>query len=266
MLVIFILLLFTGLYSYLYSLLNLGSLWYILLYVFLGLLTSIVGFILLFLVIILIFWFVPYNNKFKHRVAWYIVDFIKIFCRIKVNVIGKENIPTSTFVVYANHKSMLDVVIIYDIYKTVMSAVAKDNLYKIKPLRIIMDEFQVVPLNREDDKEGAKAIIRAIKLVKGGYNMMIFPEGGIKSREIETMVNLKPGAYKLATKANALISPVSIVGSSKLSKNAPFKKTKVNVVIHKPIDSDFYNSLNTHELGEYVGSIIDKGVLENPVK
>lgn len=147
-----------------------------------------------------------------------------------------------------------------------MSAVAKDNLYKIKPLKVIMDEFQVVPLNREDDKEGAKAIIRAIKLVKGGYNMMIFPEGGIKSREIETMVNLKPGAYKLATKANALISPVSIVGSSKLSKNAPFKKTKVNVVIHKPIDSDFYNSLNTHELGEYVGSIIDKGVLENPVK
>ncbi len=265
MLIIIYMLIVFGLTSYAYSLLALGSAWYWFLYLFLGALTGILALIPLALIILLIFKLLPYNNKFKHRLAWVVLDFItRYLFHIKLEVEGLENIPNETFVVYSNHKSDLDVLILYVVYKRIMSAVAKDDLYKIPLLHSIMDWFKVVPLNRRDDRQGVKDLIKAMKQVESGYNMLIFPEGGIKSREIETMIGFKAGSFKLAMKPGATISPVSIVGSSQLSKHSPLiHRTKVHVLIHKPITKEMYEGKNTFDLGEEVMHIIDNGVTDN---
>ena len=183
---------------------------------------------------------------------------------LHIEIEGKENIPDGTFVVYGNHKSKMDVLILYDVYHRVMSAVAKDDLYKIPVLHSIMDWFKVIPLNRRDDRQGVRDLIRAIKLVDGGYSMMIFPEGGIKTREEETTIGYKAGSFKLAVKPGATISPVSIIGSSKLhGKNLLLHKSEIKVIIHKPITKEMYETKNTFEIGEEVMEIIDKGVTNN---
>lgn len=257
------LLLCAALFSYLYAFLNLGSLWFIILYVFLGIITTFVFFILLILGFAFIVKHTDPKKPFYHKVALQIVKFVNLLADIKIEVIGEENIPTKTpFVVFPNHKSMLDVTIIYQVYHTVMTVVAKKNLMKVPVLRYLMKAFEVTPLDRENEREGVKALLKAISLVKEGYNTLIFPEGGIKSRDFETTVELKPGAFKLAVKPEAVISPVSIVNSSKLSKNAFKRKTLVKVIIHKPIYPEDYKELNTQELSKMVKDIIDKGVLD----
>lgn len=262
--IIILLVAFVG-FTLLWSLLPLVSVWWWILYIVLGAVSTVLAFAIFILILLLIFKRTPYNGKYKHKIAWQIVQFIRIIMNIKLEVEGIENIPNSTFVVYGNHKSMLDVVIIYEVYHKIMSAVAKKNLVKVPVLNKLMEAFEVVPLDRENEREGVKALLHAISLVKGGYNMLIFPEGGIKSREVETMVGFKAGAFKLATKAQAIISPVSLIGSSKLSKNAPFHRTKVKVIIHKPITPAEYENENTFELGEKVREIIDNGVLNNKI-
>ena len=266
MAVIIFLILFTALFSYLWSLLALGSLWFIILYVFLGFLSSVIWLVLLVLLFIFIVGNCRYYNKINHKILWHLLEFVRIILRIKFEVEGKENIPSETFVVYGNHKSNCDVILVYLAYHRVMSAVAKKDLAKVPILKIIMKNFEVVPLDRENEREGVKALLHAIKLVKGGYNMIIFPEGGIKTREYETMVGFKAGSFKLATKAGATVSPVSIIGSSKISKNFPWHKTKVKLLIHKPITKEMYENENTFDLGETVQKIIDDGVTTQQIQ
>lgn len=252
-----------GLFSYLYSLMNLNSNWYWCLYLFLGLLTTIILAVILIFSAIFIFKRTRYDGKIKHKIAWQVIDFIRIVLRVKIKVEGKENIPTETFVVVGNHKSMVDIIIVYYVYKCVMSAVAKNSLLKVPVLKDFMQAFEVVPIDRENDREGVKHLLHAIKLVKGGYNMLIFPEGGVKTKEYETMVGFKAGAFKLATKANATISPISIIGSSKIHVNYPWHKSKIKVLIHKPLRYEDYKDLNTHEIGTLVKEVVDNGVLNN---
>ena len=259
-------LLFTALFSYLWSLLSLGSLWFIILYVFLGFVSSLIFVIILVFIFIYIVSKTRYDNKISHRILWYLLDFVRTILRIKLEVEGKENIPNDTFVVYGNHKSNCDVILVYLAYKKVMSAVAKKELASVPILGYIMKIFEVVPLDRNNEREGVRALLKAIKLVEGGYNMIIFPEGGIKTREYETTAGFKAGSFKLATKPEAIVSPISIIGSSKISKNFPWHKTKVKIIIHKPIPSSKYLAENTFELGEQVIKMIDEGVLTNKIQ
>ena len=105
MAVIIFLILFTALFSYLWSLLALGSLWFIILYVFLGFLSSVIWLVLLVLLFIFIVGKCRYDNKINHKILWHLLEFVRIILRIKFEVEGKENIPSETFVVYGNHKS-----------------------------------------------------------------------------------------------------------------------------------------------------------------
>ncbi|MGM9971579.1 MAG: lysophospholipid acyltransferase family protein [Anaeroplasmataceae bacterium] len=235
--------------------------WSLAIYILGGILSAIIIWILITLLMVLFFRATKCNNKLKHKILWQYTDLILFAGRIKVEIVGKENIPSEPCVVYGNHKSMIDPVIIYNSYKKVMTAAAKKTLGKIKILKYIMDSLGVILIDRENDREAMKEIIRGIKNIND-YNIgyMIFPEGGIKTRETEQMHDVKPGSYKLATKANAVISPVSIIGSSKIASRRLFTITKIKLVIHKPIYPEEYNNLSTIELGDKVLNIVNEGV------
>ena len=87
---------------------------------------------------------------------------------------------------------------------------------------------------------------------------VIFPEGGIKDRNNEEMVNLRAGAYRLVTKSEALLLPVSIIGSSKIRTKKFLKRTLVKVIIHKPFTKEEYENLNTTEIGNMVQNLLNE--------
>ena len=124
----------------------------------------------------------------------------------------------------------------------------------------IKETFGAISIDRDNDREALKQIIFAIKEIKEGLSMIIFPEGGIKDRNEEEMVSLRAGAYKLVTKSQATILPVSIIGSSEISKKKRYKRKNVKVVIHEPIRYDAFKQMNTNEIGLMVEEIINNGV------
>jgi len=239
--------------------------WWYVLWVVCGILTMLVMFVLLLALNLFIFKITKPQNRFKHWVLWQYVDLILIFFNIKLEIEGKENIPADPVVVYANHKSMLDPVILFYVYrmcnKSIISAVGKSTLNKVGFMHRLMNYMGAISINRENDREAAKEMIVGIKRIKEtkmGY--IIFPEGGIKTRDTEEMVEVKAGAYKLATKAGAAISPVSIIGTSKFKHMNKFKANRCKIIIHKPIYKEEYDKLNTQELGEKVFEIVNAGV------
>ena len=182
------------------------------------------------------------------------------FYHIKVTSEGKENIPNETFVIYSNHKSMLDPAAIYVELNMIISAIGKKSLFGFWPMNRITKCFGALPMDRENNREAAKNMIAAIKAVKDGLSMIIFPEGGIKTRDVEEMVELKAGAYKLAMKAEAPIVPCTIIGSSAISKEKRTKKKEIHIIFHKPITKEEYKGKTTLEVGTLVENLINEDI------
>ena len=260
MFLILIFILLTVGFTFLYNLIPTPSPWFIILWIFAAILTSILVIIVWALLFIKL---CPRKNpsgKIRHFV---LRDLVSLFVRlyhVKTEVVGRENIPDETFVVYANHKSNMDPLILYLALKTRLTAVGKSTLFKNPVMNNIKETFGAISIDRDNDREALKQIIFAIKEIKEGLSMIIFPEGGIKDRNEEEMVSLRAGAYKLVTKSQATILPVSIIGSSEISKKKRYKRKNVKVVIHEPIRYDAFKQMNTNEIGLMVEEIINNGV------
>lgn len=238
------------------------SAWFWFLWAILGI---IIG-ILLFVLLVLIFFSIEQNtkptNKFKHFIlrnaCWLWIKFY----HIDLKVIGIENLPKEDekYTIYANHKSNMDPVLIYYGLNRIISAIGKKSLFEHWFMKMLQKTYGAVAIDRDNDRAAVKSILLAIKEVNAGLPIIIFPEGGIKSRQTEDMVNLRAGAYKLATKSEAKIVPISIVGSSECSKVRRTKKKIIKLVIHSSISNKDYKDMNTTELGLMVEDIINKGV------
>ena len=264
MLFVFLFILLTGAFSCMFYFLIDLSAWYLFLWIPSSMIISVlvIG-LLAYLYLLLIGQHTKNNGAFKHfllrQLTWLIIKFINVKCVVE----GKENIPSSTFVVYANHKSNYDPFFIYyALHVRPITAVGKKSLFTVHVMKLISRTFKAVEMDRDNDREAAKTMVNAIKQVKEGINMIIFPEGGIKTRDVEEMVNLRAGAYKLALKPGATILPVAIVGSSKTAKVPFYRRKNVKVFILPPITKEEYSGMNTTEVGNLVEDMINKKVKE----
>lgn len=259
MLFIFIFLIIAAAYCYLFTLIPL-NLWYLFAWVPASITLSLLTLVLFILIIIGIGCKCRPTLKWKHRLLYQICQLVLIVFNIHVKVVNKDKVPTVPFGMYGNHKSNLDVIIDYYAAHRVCSAVGKSTLFGVGIMKSLAKCFGAVSLDRNNDREAAKSIATAIKNIKSGLSMIIYPEGGIKTRETELCVDLKPGAYKMATKANAPILPVTNLNTHTIAKKPWWKYHKVTVVFHDPIYPEEYNSMNTTELGNKVAAIIDSPV------
>ena len=226
---------FTGLYWYIGQ--DLSN-WFLILWAVLGLLSSLILNIVTVILYLLGASKTDPKKKFKHFVLYNALWITCKFLNYKITIEGLENKPNGTYVIYSNHKSMMDPIFIYLALHDRISAVGKKSLFSLPVLNIIAKAFGALPIDRENDREALKSMIKAINQVKDGLPMIIFPEGGIKSRETERMVDLKPGAYKLAVKSLAPILPISLVNTSKIDDSKLFQRKEVKVVIHNCIPFD----------------------------
>ena len=256
-----ILLLLWALISYLYSLIS-SNPWLWFLWVPLGLITVFLLFAFwIYCIALPIIERVNPNNKLKIFYSIHIIKFINLICGVKVTVEGKENLTKETKVLYvSNHKSNIDPCLIYQAMGNKgPGAASKSELWEIKPLVPIMKAFHLIRINRSNDRDAAKSIVEGIKFMKEGNGMILFPEGGIKTREVEQMVSIKPGAYKLAVKSEAVIQPIVIINASKISKHKwyhPF--VKVTVRFLPAISYEEYKDLNTHEIAYKVLNMVNE--------
>ena len=169
---------------------------------------------------------------------------VKLYYRIvfRVKAEGLENLePGRNYVVCPNHKSLNDPPLLGTCVKTSLRFMAKEELFENKLFGALISVLGAFPVKRgEGDLAALKA---AIKLLKDGENLVIFPEGARSPKE--HLHKGKSGAVLIAVKAGVDIVPVGICGTYK-----PF--TKMTVRFGKPI-----------RLGEYFGKRVDSDTLQD---
>ena len=190
---------------------------------------------------------------------------IKLWLR-RIN--GSENIPKdNVFVIAANHSSFLDdfsiVPIIVQCINKRVHMYCNDRFYKNKLLAAFLNWASCIPISiqTKNKQTNRRAFKLAIKYLKKGEPVGVFPEGG---RSIDGKLReAKTGIAKLALTSKKPVLPVGIIGSYEvLPKGAKFPKFKrFNIRIGKLIYLDkYFGKENNKKVLKDVTTLIMKEV------
>ena len=115
----------------------------------------------------------------------------------------------------------------------------------------IMHKLYGLPIDRENNREAAKTIIGAIKLLKEEKaSVAIFPEG-YTSKNCE-LLPFRNGAFKVALKAKTPIVVCVLNGTRKIPKRMVWRGCEVDFCVVNVINPEEYENMNTNELGDMI--------------
>lgn len=178
---------------------------------------------------------------------------LKLLC-IKIKITGLEKVPEDgRFLVVCNHQHDFDcAVILHAFPKAEIAFVAKKEIYKDKKfIARAMHKLNCFPIDRENNREAAKAIISATKYIKeDAGSVCIFPEGYVsKTTEI---LPLRNGAFKIAYKAKVPVVVCVVDGTRSIPKNVFRRGTKINFSVLDVIGPERFDEITTVEIGDIV--------------
>ena len=168
-------------------------------------------------------------------------------------LIDKEKVKDGPCVLVGNHYRIWDILHMACTTKEKVHFITKQELYKNKFLAYLCNKVEAIPVSR--DGQDAKAIMMALRYLKKGEKISMFPEGTRnKTKDVE-LLPLKGGAALFAIKAKVPVYPVMC-----LRKTRPFRRTKI--VVGDAIDlSEFYDRKMTAEDYAAAESVIRERML-----
>ena len=182
------------------------------------------------------------------------LPFVLRVVRVEVETKGTEKLPQNTPVlVVCNHQHDFDPVIMYSVFPDAhLAFIGKKDIYDERPVVArAMHRLECLPIDRENDREAAKTIIKAIKMLKDGVaSIGLFPEGYV-SKSCE-LLPFRNGSLKIALKSQVPVAVCVINNTREIAKNFFRRKTKIQFRLLDVITSDRYEGMHTAELGEII--------------
>lgn len=153
--------------------------------------------------------------RFAYRILAPILR--RVFC---MEILGTENLPAGGALICPNHSSNWDPVLMLAAlpmdYR--LHCMAKDSLFRIPVLSQIIRHCGGFPVAR--GQSDIQAVKTALKVIKDGDNLLVFPEGTRVDYEGE--VRAKGGVAMIAVRSGATIIPAFITREKKL-----FRKVRI---------------------------------------
>ena len=168
-------------------------------------------------------------------------------------LVGPEKVEDGACVLVGNHYRIWNIVHMACTTKEKMHFITKKELYKNKFLAHLCGIVEAIPVSR--DGQDAKAVMTALRYLKNGEKISMFPEG-TRNRTEEELLPLKGGAAMFAIKARVPVYPVMCPHKTRL-----FRRTKI--LVGDPIDlSAFYERRLTAEDYAAAEEVIREKMLE----
>ena len=173
--------------------------------------------------------------------------------RIHVKASGLEKVPTdSRFLLVCNHCSLFDPIgLLYCFERFQLAFVSKkenSSLFVIGPM---MHKILCQLINRENDREALKTILRCIQIIKEDKaSIAVFPEGGILSEDGK-LHHFRPGVFKIAQKADVPIVVCTLKNTLNVIPNLlRWKRSDVEMTVLDVIPSEEIKGVATVDIAE----------------
>jgi 1-acyl-sn-glycerol-3-phosphate acyltransferase len=174
-------------------------------------------------------------------------------------VTGLNRIDTSKPYVYAvNHASALDIPVLY-VYLPFQFRIAfKKELLSYPIVGWHLKRSGQICVDQQNPAASIGSIRSALKSLKGGMPLVIFPEGGrTPDGEVKPFL---PGAFFLAIKAQVDIVPVALVGTFDLLPMNTYhiKCRPLEMRVGEPISTAGYTLRTMGELSDRVQAAVEE--------
>ncbi|MDH5607963.1 MAG: 1-acyl-sn-glycerol-3-phosphate acyltransferase [Cyclobacteriaceae bacterium] len=183
---------------------------------------------------------------------------IRVQIRYKSKLAGKFH-----YIICANHFSYLDIPSM-PLLPVPFKYVGKNSVSRV-PLFGYMFRKIHVTVKRSSFRDRARSLGQIRDMLDKGFNMMIFPEGGIISTQIPYMVPFRDGAFRLSVEKNVPILPVSFHDNHRILPDDGrfyFFRHHLRMTVHKPVFPQEKTEKEIARLRAVVFDTLQKDLLE----
>ena len=204
--------------------------------------------------------------KFYRFIVKYTLPLIIWLAKVKINLTGMDpdDIPKDRRMLFVcNHQHDFDPAVIYSVFpdNRIGFIGKKDILSKMPFIGKIMRLLDGLFIDRENDREAAKTIIEASRVLKAEKaSIGLFPEG-YTSKTCE-LLPFRNGSFKIALKAKVPIVVCVINKTRAIPKRMCRFTTKVDFKIVDVVYPESFEGMNTAELGDMIHEKMEKAYNE----
>ena len=194
------------------------------------------------------------DSKLYRRVVMLYIEALIPLVGLKIETAGLEKMPDAKrIMLVCNHQNEGDPGILMHYFKKYeLSFIAKKEVQDMFIMGGLMHKLVCQPINRENDREALKSILKCIHLLKTDeVSIGAFPEGGIFDKD--KLHPFRSGVFKIAQKAKVPIVVCTLKGTSDLFHNMKrLKPTPVQLHLLDVIPAEEVAAANTVELGDQI--------------
>jgi 1-acyl-sn-glycerol-3-phosphate acyltransferase len=164
-----------------------------------------------------------------------------------VSIIGRENLlPVAVYT--SNHTSFMDTPLVFSSLPFQFRILAKQSLWKWPFIGWHLRRSGQIPVDEESGSGSIAGLNRAIRVLKSGIPLFIFPEGG-RTKDGQVQPFMRGPAY-ISIRARVPLVPMALIGTFELLPihTHHFRPRPVKLVIGKPIDPSGYTIRQADEL------------------
>lgn len=172
------------------------------------------------------------DSPFYRAVMYIYIELLMQVVGIRVETSGLEKTPKSgRFLLVCNHQNESDPGILHHYFrKSQLAFISKRENATMPVVGKFMHKTLCQMVNRENDREALKTIIKCVQLVKEDkVSICAFPEGGILEKD--KLSHFRNGMFKIAQKTKVPIVVCTMTGTSDLFHNIRHLK-RTHVTLH----------------------------------
>ena len=182
---------------------------------------------------------------------------------LRIHTKGMELVPRDRpFLLVSNHIADLDPVpFLYAMPWARLGFISKQENEKIYLVNKYMHRIQCLSINRENDREALKTIVRTIQILReGGHSMCVFPEG--YESKTGKLLPFRNGVFKIAQKAQVPIVVAVLRNTPLIAKNVFRRRTDIEVEILGVVPVEELTGVVTKEVGDRIHKMMEKALEE----
>lgn len=177
----------------------------------------------------------------------------------RLRVEGGENFRKQPVAVYAsNHTSYMDTPVIFAALPFQFRILAKKSLWRWPLIGWYLERSGQMPIDMENAQATLVSLGGAVKALRGGMSLFVFPEGG--RTETGALKPFQPGAAYLAIRAQVPLVPIALKGVFDLLPihTHHFYPSRLTLCVGEPIQTKGMSVRDSGELTERLRAAIQE--------
>lgn len=194
------------------------------------------------------------ESPFYRRMTEILLESLLPILQVHIKKIGMEKVPAEgRFLLVCNHVNNSDPLLLLNCFEgREIGFIAKKEAKHMFVIGPILNKLQCSLINRENDREALKTILRCIKQLKEDKaSIGVFPEGKIS--DDRKLHRFRPGVFKIAQKAQVPIVVCTLKNTNHVIDNlAKFKPSHVTMTVVETIPVEEITGIPTTEIAERI--------------